>query len=269
VRYADAVRVRKTQGALTVHAIVGTHVALFGIDLPKAAIEELMGFAIRRTNHDNDKSFYLQNALLFKANDHGKASNHSSLQNPLQEFLWGDYTLLPEHSYTYRVVARYGEPGKLRNGDSVEFDVSTESEEDDLHAVFFNRGVAGSQRYAIRFKNKKPSEAGPEAYQWLSRGLEEGMSKFIRQADEPTKGLRGAVYEFTYHPIVHEFRAALQTRRRRGDRLRLREEQGELPGRGQHGLDRSRTADGTGHEANQHQDRPQQVRRLARERPAD
>lgn len=203
-------RVRKTQGELTVHAIVGTRVALFGMDLPKAAIKDLMGFAIRRTNQDTRDSFYLQNALLFKINDHGSQSNHSSLQNPFQEFLWGDYTLRPEHSYTYRVTARYGAPGNLRNGDVVELDVTSESEDDDLHAVFFNRGVAGSQRYAKLFKNKKPDDVGREAFDWLSRGLEEGLLGFIRQATGPTKGLRAAVYEFTHQPLVQEFAAAAE-----------------------------------------------------------
>jgi phosphatidylserine/phosphatidylglycerophosphate/cardiolipin synthase-like enzyme len=208
LRYATPMRVRKTQGDLTVHTIVGTRVALFGMDLPKTAITDLMGFAIRRTDHDGG-SFYLQNALLFKANDRGPKSNHSSLQNPFQEFLWGDYTLLPERSYTYRVTARYGEPGKLRSGVSVELEITTESEDDDLHAVFFNRGVAGSQRYATLFDNKKPDDVGAKAFDWLSRGLEEGLLDFIRQATGPTMGLRAAVYEFTHPPLVHEFTAAV------------------------------------------------------------
>ncbi len=203
-------RVRKTEGDLSVHAIVGTRVAMFGMDLPRAAIKELMGFAIRRTNHDTGDSFYLQNALLFKVNDRGPRSNHSGLHNPFQEFLWGDYTLRPEHSYTYQVIARYGEPGRLRSGDIVEFDVTTESEDDGLHAVFFNRGVAGSQRYAKSFKNRPPDDVGRKAFEWLSRGLQEGLLAFIRQADGPTKGLRAAVYEFTYQPLVHEFAAAAE-----------------------------------------------------------
>jgi phosphatidylserine/phosphatidylglycerophosphate/cardiolipin synthase-like enzyme len=208
VRYDGRVRVRKTQGALTVHAIVGTRVALFGMDLPKDAIEGLMGFSIRRTNHDTNDSFYLQNALLFAANDKGRKSNHSSLQNPFQEFLWGDYTLRPEHSYTYRVIARYGTPGNLRSGDVVDLEVTTESEDDDVHAVFFNRGAAGSQAYAWRFANRRPDDVGPVAFEWLSRGLEEGLTTFIRQADGQAKGLRAAVYEFTHEPLVAEFAAA-------------------------------------------------------------
>ena len=199
-----AVRIRRQQGDLSVHAIVGTRVALFGMDVPKEAIDDLMGFAIRRTDHPGGRTAYLPNFLLFEVNDRGEKSNHSSYANPFQEFLWGDYTLLPERRYTYRVTAKYGAPGKLRNGDSVELDVRTESETDDRHAVFFNRGVAGSQRYAVKFGNKTPSQAGDEAFDWLQRGLFDGLKTFIRQADGPTKGLRAAVYEFTYEPVAEE-----------------------------------------------------------------
>ena len=203
-------RIRKQSGDLSVQAIVGTRVVVFGMDLPKAKIDGLMGFAIHRKNDDTGDDFFLTNALLFRVNDHGPQSSHSSRDNPFQEFFWGDYTLQPEHSYTYRVTARYGAPGALHDGDSVVLNVTTESEDDGIHAVFFNRGVAGSQRYAKRFKNKRPSEAGPEAYQWLSRGLSEGLVEFIRQADGPGKGLRAAVYEFTRPELVHEFAAAAQ-----------------------------------------------------------
>ncbi len=210
MEYLHPVRIRAANGALSVHAIVGTHVALFGMDLPKEATDGLLGFAIRRTNHDDGKRFYLRNFLLFKTNDKGKASNHSSLHNPFQEFLWGDYTLRPEQTYTYRIVARYGEPGKLTSRHTVELEVTTESEDDERHGVFFNRGVAGSQRYAEKFHNRRPKDVGPEAYEWLSRGLAESMTAFIRQADGPGKGLRAAVYELTHEPVVHEFAEALQ-----------------------------------------------------------
>lgn len=199
------------QGDLSVHAIVGTRVALFGMDLPKAAIQDLMGFAIRRTDHQSGRTAYLPNFLLFQVNDRGARSNHSSNENPFQEFLWGDYTLLPERRYTYRITAKYGAPGKLRNGDSVELEVATESETDDRHAVFFNRGVAGSQRYVVKFGDKRPKQAGEGAYDWLQRGLLDGMTSFIRQADGADKGLRAAVYEFTYAPIVEEIAKAAQS----------------------------------------------------------
>ena len=203
-------RVRKTEGDLSVRVIAGTHVAIFCMDLPKTAIDGLMGFAIERID-DDGRRFFLQNRLLFKANDRGADSDHSSFHNPFQEFLWGDYTLQPEREYTYCVASRYGKPGDLSDtaGDVVELRVTTESEDDGVHAIFFNRGVAGSQRYATKFHNRKPKDVpGREAFVWLSRGLEEGLLEFIRKADGPTKGLRAAVYEFTHRPLVAEFAAA-------------------------------------------------------------
>jgi phosphatidylserine/phosphatidylglycerophosphate/cardiolipin synthase-like enzyme len=204
------VRTRGTSGALHVNAVVGTHVALFGMNMPKGAIDGLMGFAISRADRPGGRHLYLPNFLLFEVNDYGRNSDHSSRDNPFQEFLWGDYTLRPEQRYVYRVTARYGSPGNLRDGDSVELDVTTESETDNRHGVYFNRGVAGSQRYAEKFKNQPPNRAGPEAYDWLQRGLLRGMYEFIRQADGPRKGLRAAVYEFTYDEIVREFAKAAQ-----------------------------------------------------------
>src|SRR5438034_4869546 len=67
--------------ALTVQAIAGTHVVLFGFDLPKESIGELMGFTIRKT-HGGGQSDYLPNFLLFKANDEGTKPDHSSYLNP-------------------------------------------------------------------------------------------------------------------------------------------------------------------------------------------
>jgi hypothetical protein len=196
---------------VSVQAIVGTHVAMFGFDVPRDGVDGLMGFALKRTDHRAGKSRYLDNFLLLKINDKGKSSNHSSFKNPFQEFVWGDYTLWPGRAYTYEVTAMYGRPGQLTRGPKVEIEVATESESEGMHAVFFNRGVAGSQRYAKKFHNKRPEEAGPEAFTWLSRGLAEAMNRFIARADGPSKALRAAVYEFTWAPVLDAFAKAQQT----------------------------------------------------------
>jgi hypothetical protein len=135
------------------HAIAGTHVVLFGFDVPANRVTDLMGFAIKRTD-SGGKSFFLDNFLLFKSNDHGKKPDHSSFKNPFQEFVWGDYTLLPAREYAYDVRAMYGKPGALKPGASAHVDVTTESEVGDKHDVFFNRGVAGSQAYSRKFTPK-------------------------------------------------------------------------------------------------------------------
>jgi phosphatidylserine/phosphatidylglycerophosphate/cardiolipin synthase-like enzyme len=196
---------------ISVQAIAGTHVVLFGMDVPRERIDGLMGFAIRRDQlGDRRQSDYLPNFLVFRVNDRGDDTNHSSRANPFQEFLWGDYAVRPERNYRYRVIAMYGDPGSVRPRQFVEFDVRTESNDDGTHGIFFNRGVVASQAYARRFGNRPPQEVGAEAYTWLSRGLAEGMTDFIAQAKNRRYGLRAAVYEFTYRPILDALADAQQ-----------------------------------------------------------
>lgn len=191
------------------HAIAGTHVVLLGIDLAPELVTGLLGFAIERTDHTEGERYHLDNFLLFEANDRGERPDHSSVLNPFQEFVWGDYTAKPRHLYTYRVAAMYGAPGALDSGPTTSVQVSTESQDDGRHSVLFNRGVAASQAYARRFKNRAPRDVpNREAYKWLSRGLFEGLLEFVGQASDERFALRAAVYEFEYEPVVAAFREA-------------------------------------------------------------
>ena len=45
-------RIRKTQGRLTVKAVAGTYVVMLNMDLPEADCEGLQGFAVHRTDHN-------------------------------------------------------------------------------------------------------------------------------------------------------------------------------------------------------------------------
>jgi phosphatidylserine/phosphatidylglycerophosphate/cardiolipin synthase-like enzyme len=205
-------RSKASSGGLSVHAIAGTHVVLFGFDLPKAQSVGLAGFALKRTGRKPRRAgFQLDNFLLFQANDVGADPDRSSHLNPFQEFVWGDYTLQPGSEYEYLVEARYGTPGALSTGASVTIPVRTESEAGDAQDVFFNRGAAGSQAYARRFTPKgasrplPPAKAGREAWAFLSRGLAEAMRGFIAQANGPRFGLRAAVYEFACGAMLTAF----------------------------------------------------------------
>jgi phosphatidylserine/phosphatidylglycerophosphate/cardiolipin synthase-like enzyme len=202
-------RVKARQGDLSVHAIAGTYVVLFGMDVRKKGLDGLLGFAIERSDHTEGERFFLTNFLLFEGNDVGDTPDHSSRANPFQEFVWGDYTAKPDHDYTYAVSAVYGKPGGLDQRTTASVQVRTESEADSEHAVYFNRGAAGSQAYARRFNNKAPDDVpNREAWKWLSRGLFEGLVGFIGQANGPEWSLRAAVYEFQYEPALEAFKVA-------------------------------------------------------------
>lgn len=205
----------KRQG-LSVRAVSGTYVVLLGMNMNSGSrlLKGLLGFAIHRTEHmarTESRGRWLQGYLTFEA----RRKNHrfgelvSTLKNPIQEFLWGDYTVMADRRYTYRVVPMYGKPGALREGKPIQVTISTESEFESAHSVYFNRGVAGSQAYARRFKNKKPNRVpNGEAFKWLSRGLEEALIGFIAKAKNERWSLRAAVYEFQHKPVLQAFRKA-------------------------------------------------------------
>lgn len=149
----------------------------------------------------------------------------------IQAFQWSDYAADPGKRYWYRVNPVYGKPRRLVEGTPVTVGITAESPQHGKHAVFFNRGVAGSQAYSKHFgdyrrwylagtdrRGKLRAQAflKPEdvprraAYQWLSRGLEEAMLDFIGKARGPRYTLRAALYELTYLPAVQAFVDALE-----------------------------------------------------------
>ena len=207
-------RKKETNGAIAVQAIAGTYVVLLGIDLAEASSAGMLGFAIERIDHTEDERYWLKGFRTFEETDPSlpPGSLVSSLEHPIQAFLWGDFTAKPNHEYTYRVVALRGKPKKLEQSDTVAVKLATEDEATGDHAVYFNRGVAGSQAYARKFKNLSPDKVPKgKAWEWLSRGLVEALLAFIKQAKGSQYELRAALYEFQYLPVLQAFGAAQKT----------------------------------------------------------
>ncbi len=197
-------------GDISVHAIAGLNTVLLNMDARNGKEKGLLGFAVKRTDHTEDESYWLKGFLTFKIN----ASSHlpgalvSTWGNPIQDFNWGDYTAKPDHAYTYDITPVRGTPGKLTYDKGISIAISTEDNEQGEHAVYFNRGVAGSQAYIRRFGNFAPDEVGPPAFEWLSRGLQEALVAFINQAEGKGWGLYASVYEFDFLPVLEEFKKA-------------------------------------------------------------
>lgn len=204
-------RKKETNGYLSVNAIAGSYVVLLGMNVTPEARPGLLGFAIKRTDHTEKEEYWLSGFKTFKDTDPGLKPNVavSTMDHPVQAFLWGDYTAKPNHQYTYTVIAVKGTPAKLVQDQQVEVTLSTENEDNGTHSIWFNRGVAGSQAYERKFHNQPPDKVpGRKAWQWLSRGLEEAMLAFIGKANGKRYGLRAAVYEFQYAPALDAFKKA-------------------------------------------------------------
>jgi len=204
-------RVQKSENGFVVRAVAGTHVVFLGWDI-KAEISQknLLGFSIQRTDHTENETYWLRGIKTFAETKPPLAPGEdaSSHDQPYQTFQWGDYTAKAEHQYSYKIVARYGKPGALKDGNSATIDISTETALGATHSVFFNRGAIASQEYARRFQNVKPDKIGDAAYQWLSRGLFEAIVGFIQRAKTEDYGIRAAIYEFQWPGVLDELKVA-------------------------------------------------------------
>jgi phosphatidylserine/phosphatidylglycerophosphate/cardiolipin synthase-like enzyme len=196
-------------GSLSVHAIAGAYVVLLGIDMEEAASEGVLGFGIERIEHGHGNSRAWLRALKVFPDVPAEKGIVSTEHHPIQGFFWGDFTTRYGHEYTYRIVAMRGKPGALRTSETVEVRIATEKEDEGQHAVYFNRGVAGSQAYVRKFGDRRPADVpNRAAFQWLSRGLFRAMLDFIHKADGPDWGLRVAAYELQQGAVLKAFREA-------------------------------------------------------------
>jgi phosphatidylserine/phosphatidylglycerophosphate/cardiolipin synthase-like enzyme len=210
-------RKRVSKNGLTVNAIAGSYVVILGLDISDAKRRGLRGFAVKRTDHTEDESYWMSGMKTFQSVEpHPQAGGqYSSLIHPFQTFQWSDYSAKPGYTYTYTVVAMYGPVDALTQGATVDVDVTTEPEEGAEHTIHFNRGSVATQEYARRFKNIPPTPikkggpaAGQAAFDWLSRGLFEGIVAFIQRAKGDGWGLKGCFYEFQWKPILDELHNA-------------------------------------------------------------
>jgi phosphatidylserine/phosphatidylglycerophosphate/cardiolipin synthase-like enzyme len=213
-------RVKDTQGGLTAMSVAGNHVVLLGWDMPEADVRALgiLGFSISRLREEDGELIWMPGMKTFESVDPvpDPGVQVSSFRHPFQTFQWADYTVSPGKTYTYRIVARTGPPHQLGDGPSLPLKVTTQVTDQGKHAVFFNRGAIASQEYARRFQNQSPDIVGQAAFDWLSRGLVEGLEAFIGAAGHGSE-LHGAFFEFKNDRIY----AALKSAKIRGATIRI------------------------------------------------
>ena len=205
-------RVKSTKGPLRALAVAGTRVVSLGWDMQQSDIRsrKVLGFAIERTRERDGEVVWMRGLKTFKSvlENPGQGVSVSTRDHPFQSFQWADYSVQSDEGYTYKVVARVGEPGNLKDGPSATLRVKTESERVGRHSVFFNRGAVASQEYARRFKGN-PEQVGKAAWDWLSRGLIEALEAFIGQAGSGDE-LHGAIFEFKHERVYAALKAAKQ-----------------------------------------------------------
>jgi phosphatidylserine/phosphatidylglycerophosphate/cardiolipin synthase-like enzyme len=214
---------------LNVRAIGGLHVVTLAWDFNGAQTskkKDLLGFAIERAEFQAGKEverYFLRGIKRFEHKDEGLLAGTPvpTSEHPIQTFQWGDYTAKPATAYQFTIIPVYGKPKllELDRDSSTTVDITTEPQVEPgpkgetRHNVYFNRGVAGSQAYALKFGKTAPDETKPDSEQmkWLSRGLFEALIGFIGRAagkDATDYKLRAMVYEFRYLPVGEAFHDA-------------------------------------------------------------
>ncbi|PSJ36291.1 phospholipase D-like domain-containing protein [Allosphingosinicella deserti] len=192
-------------GDFQVYAVSGTNTVSFGIDFDSDKIADLMGFAVERHDLENDERYYMYGFKVFESiyPHPDEALVVTTFDQPVQSFVWDDFTAKDGQEYVYYFHPLKGSSKKLdRSLPPIPIRIETEKTfTNGTHDVFFNRGVASSQAYARRFDNKTPEQLKgqkrEEALQWLSRNLDEALHEFIKQAKKGDTIL-GAFYEFRY-----------------------------------------------------------------------
>lgn len=209
-------RFREHSGSGDVVAVTGVNTASFALLTTPATNDGLLGFAVEREDPVENEKFFMPGYKVFKSVMPNPPQNvHVSTdEQPVQSFLWDDFTLKPDRDYTYSFYPLKGSPKNLDRS-TAPLTVTIHSEPlltDSEHDVFFNRGVAASQAYERKFGStpidKLDDATKAEAIQWLSRDLGAMLLEFIKRA-EPGDRLLGCFYEFSYRPATDALLDAL------------------------------------------------------------
>jgi phosphatidylserine/phosphatidylglycerophosphate/cardiolipin synthase-like enzyme len=197
-----------------VYAVTGTNTIAFGIKCDDADMKGLLGFTVEKEYQKDGQTIRItvMGFKVFKERIENPVPGalYSTYDNPIQSFVWEDFSAYPNQTYTYHFTPLYKSPLNILRGETFSIKVGTEPDwKAGDHSIFFNRGVASSQAYAFKFGNKNPDEFEDDrAYKWLSRGLKEAIMNFINQAQNGDE-IYGCFYEFRNDEILNCFRAAV------------------------------------------------------------
>jgi phosphatidylserine/phosphatidylglycerophosphate/cardiolipin synthase-like enzyme len=212
-------RLRATKNGLTVNIVAGTSAVLFSLHLDESKSADLLGFYIHKKNLKKGTEYDIESIRYFEETvpNPQPGARYSTKNHPWQSFLWEDFYVEHKGQYEYSFTPVYGTPSDLKYGKAVTVSLTIPSAKEDVHEVYFNRGVAGSQAYAREFGNRRPDEMEEEerkkALKWLSKGLKEALLNFIALAKDNTYQLRCCFYEFEYEEVLAALNEARKKRK--------------------------------------------------------
>ncbi len=131
----------------------------------------------------------------------------------IQRFCYGDYAVPPTR-VSYTVTCFGADRTAVLHRVELRYLGVADAFAELPHAVWFNRGVAGSQRYANHFPGE---ELTPDKLEWLGKGLDSALLRFCGLAQDARFELLVCAYELTLLPFLEALKAAVG----RGARVRV------------------------------------------------
>jgi phosphatidylserine/phosphatidylglycerophosphate/cardiolipin synthase-like enzyme len=216
--------VRAAAGGLRAVALVGSHTAVLGFDLPEdpATRAGLLGFAVQRAELPHGTTEWLKNPCKFRHFPYAgyRVDGTDTNVAPIQQFHWIDDRLTPGHTYRYTIWTVAGTPETPTLRECVVLDITAAPSEMGGVGLYFNKGVLATPAYRSQFDNLRPDRQPPSrvaaAEAYLSRGLHEALLAFIADCDAGDT-LLVAIYEFQRTSVVQALAAAVE----RGASVRL------------------------------------------------
>ena len=210
--YSPRIISNSSDNQLTACAMVGINSVVMGWSVPdNFDRKDLLGFAIKKTVFEENGlvryQAWLEGNKRFDFQSQ-KALSLSSEEAPFQRFVWNDYTLNSNFSYSFEIFPLLGDPKNPTKGKPAELSFKPSINDDGKFGLYTNRGVTAAQVYLRDFGKTNPKESR-EAQKWLSRDLKESLIRFINQAQAGDK-LHCAIYEFEDEEVAAAFEAATQ-----------------------------------------------------------
>lgn len=222
-------RKRGKRNGVFVKAYTGSNSVLLALNVDDSMQRGLLGFAIERIEVSTGRRRWLNGLLNFPGISQPPGIPTPTNIAPIQKFRWSDYTATVGEKYQYVVSPVYGTPGNLKLAPGPTITVQPNAAAGS-HIVHFNRAAAASQAFSRAFRDvdREMDEARrlgrlseyqlpPKALKWLSNGLLEEITRFLRRAADSSWAVDIAIYEYELEDIVREVEAAYQ----RGVKVRV------------------------------------------------
>ncbi|GLQ87391.1 phospholipase D-like domain-containing protein [Dyella flagellata] len=180
------------------------------------AIPGCLGFALHRRSDGGGNEVVIENRIGFQGDSGAAPGEHQSSDIwPIQRMIWSDYSAEAAGQVQYRVVAKIGKPGALKDGVASDWCAAVEvgTGKTDGFKAYFNRGIVPSQymaRTAQAITHGKPQDIekpGNPLREELGGVLLTALTGLMKQSNANGETIYAALYELNDVELIGALKA--------------------------------------------------------------